>query len=340
MRKIFFLGLIYLTVFLISCSKEDDKISGSFNREEWLKYADTTSEYMILIPDIQYYTQYSNYLCYLDTIIARINDLNSNGFRVKAVLQTGDITNNDIPGQWSNAQEAFSGLDSSIPFIMCAGNHDFGENGHCDSRSTYYSDYFDYSGYPSFVCSFEHGNYDNSCFRVSIFNQSFLVFSLEFGPADDVISWADSIAAANDGETAIVLTHAYLYADKQRLDYSESGDVQYGNPYEYPIASVEKVNDGKDLWQKLISPNRSIRFVMCGHMSFPSYAGQLISSDSYGNACLQMLFDAQSFANGGDGWIQILEFKNDMKTVRIMTYSATKDKWMTGTTCQYSFVYN
>lgn len=336
--------LILITSFILpACNKnhDDDEL---FNKTEWGEHVDMSSDIIIFIPDIQIYTDDEDKTRYLDAIIDKIIVLYDNGVKIKTVVQAGDITNRNTIREWETADRLFSRLDNKIPYIMCTGNHDYGsysgDSGNANNRNTPYSYYFDYSSNPIFVASSETGIYDNSFFRIFIHQQPFNIFSLEFAPADDVITWADSIAKKNEDGIGMILTHAYLYKDEERFDFSTHGTSQGGSPYNYSISSFEKVNDGEEIWQKLVYPNASFRFVLCGHMPFPDYVGNLISTNANNNNVLQLLFDTQSFPNGGDGWIQILEFKSDMKTVNIFTYSTVSDFWIPGNTQEFQFMYN
>lgn len=339
MKNFSYLLIFISSLIFFSCSKSEEPY-GSFSKAEFLKHVDITSDLIIFIPDIQIYTYYDENNRYLIAIIDRILELNDNGFRIKAVVQAGDITNHNTLKEWQTAKRIFSKLDNKIPYMMCTGNHDYGDFGHGNNRETHYSEFFNYSMDPSFIASSEKNRYDNSFFRILIHDQPFQIFSLEFAPTNDVIAWADSIAGANENETGLVLTHAYLYGDKERFDFSQNGYSQLNSPYDYEVSQSEDVNDGEEIWQKLVFPNKNISFVLCGHMSYPDYVGNLISENSYGNDCLQLLFDTQSFPNGGNGWIQILEFKNDLKKVNILTYSAVSNSWMAGNTQLFQFMYD
>jgi hypothetical protein len=340
MKSLYNLLILILLTISFSCSKNDEDVDAIFNTEDWLRHVDITSDLIIFIPDIQNYVYTESNGKYLNAIINKILELNENGFKVKAVLQAGDVTNHNTGIEWETAKRLFSKLDGKIPYVLCAGNHDYGDFGHTNSRDTYFSDYFNFSTSSSFITSFEKDKFDNSFFRISIHDQPFQIFSLGFAPSDDVIAWADSIAGANENELGIVLTHAYLYKDKERFDFSKYGYTQSNSPYDYPISAIEKINDGEEIWQKLIYPNKSLRFVLCGHMDYPDYIGNMVSENSGKYSCLQLLFDTQSFPNGGNGWIQILEFKNDMKRVNILTYSATSDSWTINAIHSFQFVYN
>ena len=49
----------------------------------------------------------------------------------------------------------------------------------------------------------------------------------------------------------------------------------------------------------------------------------------YGNRVHEMLVDPQNMANGGNGWIRLLEFDPDGSTVHVKTYSPFLDQWDT-----------
>jgi hypothetical protein len=70
--------------------------------------------------------------------------------------------------------------------------------------------------------------------------------------------------------------------------------------------------------------------VFCGHVAdSETHRGQVgyrESRNSAGKIVHQMMFNAQRegggwHGNGGDGWLRILEFLPDQKTVKIFTFS-------------------
>ncbi|HET6557955.1 MAG TPA: hypothetical protein VFG54_11615, partial [Prolixibacteraceae bacterium] len=81
------------------------------------------------------------------------------------------------------------------------------------------------------------------------------------------------------------------------------------------------------------------RIVFCGHQT-TTYIGNLTSQNSSKNNVLQLLFNTQAFPNGGDGWIQIMEFYDDKKTIGIHTYSTQTNSWNTDPLGEYTFIYS
>ena len=76
------------------------------------------------------------------------------------------------------------------------------------------------------------------------------------------------------------------------------------------------------------TPN--IRMVVCGHVSYgDDWRGCVdfkTSKNDAGKTVYEMLFDPQAIGggfngNGGDGWIRLLEFSKDMKTIKVRTFS-------------------
>ena len=113
-----------------------------------------------------------------------------------------------------------------------------------------------------------------------------------------------------------MLTHSYLNSNSERI--TKSG---------YPVADK---NEGEAVWQKLIYPSSNIELVLCGHIASPDdftrHTGFRTDKNTAGKDVHQMLFNAQALGggwhgNGGDGWLRILEFLPDGKTVKVSTFS-------------------
>ena len=301
------------------------------------------SEFIILIPDIQNYISNAGNDVYLEKIIDWILKFTSAGFKIKAVLQVGDVTNFNSRPEWEKAQKIFSKLNNKIDYISTTGNHDYGDNGACNNRNTYFSEYFNFSTNPTSVSTFERNKFENTYIKVNIHNKPFQIFTLEFGPRDKVMSWADSIAKANPNVTGMLMTHAYLFKNKQRFNYQDKSLNQKNSPKDYknlfPKFGIGNVNDGEDIWNKFLFPNSNLKFAFCGHQT-GDYIGNLITKNKANSEVLQLMFNTQAFPNGGDGWIQIMEFFDDKKTVGIKTYSAFYNTWKTDAYHQYDFPYS
>ena len=115
--------------------------------------------------------------------------------------------------------------------------------------------------------TFEAGHIENSFSLFAAGDQRWLVIGLEFGPRDEVVAWANTVLKAFANTPAIIITHAYLYRDGSRYDYAGTNNGQEYNPHLYTMVGQvgTSVNDGEELYRKLIEPNSNIKLVFCGH---------------------------------------------------------------------------
>ena len=142
--------------------------------------------------------------------------------------------------------------------------------------------------------------------------------NLEFAPRDTVIEWAQSITAKKEykDHTVVVLTHSYLNAINEHIEKEN-----------YPITDG---NYGQGVWEKLIEPSKNIQMVFSGHIGAPNdfkaHVGYKVDENYAGKKVNQITFNAQALGggwhgNGGNGWLRILEFLPNKKTVKMHTFS-------------------
>lgn len=248
------------------------------------------------------------------------------------VLHLGDITNNNTHDQWKNAQNAMELLDGELPYFFTLGNHDYAENGSMKDRSTFFHQYFPrekYSQQPNFGDSYdrEPDRFDNAYYFFDAGGREFMVLSLEFGPRNDVVRWANEVVDKHADKSVILITHAFVYYDDTRYDWAKYGGKQSWNPHSYPIArsSDHDVNDGQELWDKLISRHKNFIMTLNGHVCGDGL-GRVVTKLDDGQELPQMLCDYQIRPRGGDGWLRLLEFRPDNKTVMVYDYSVTRDE--------------
>lgn len=248
---------------------------------------------------------------------------------IACVLHLGDITDHNLPREWENAQAALTQLDGQLPYFLTLGNHDYGENGRCQDRTTHFNEYFPLAKYrelPTFggVFSDEPDRLENSYHLFSAGDRDFVVISLEFGPRKEVVQWANTIAAKHKDRAAILITHAYMYYDDRRYDWKKYGPEQKWNPHSYPVAKAtsDNVNDGEELWQNLVSKHENFVLTLNGHVLDDGLA-RLTSATPGGRNVEQVLVNYQMKPNGGDGWLRLLEFRPDGRTVQVYDYSPT-----------------
>jgi len=264
---------------------------------------------------------------------------------IRFVAHLGDITDNNLPEQWTNAKKAMDVLkNAGVAYSLLPGNHDLGPGGKCHDRTTLMNDFFkpdDYANSGS-VAYFEARKMENSAHTFSTPQGDFLVLALEFGPRDAVVAWADQMVAARPEHTVILTTHAYLYDDDTRYDFPKLGKNQTWNPNTYGVAKLEPVNDGEALWTKLAGKHANVRFTLNGHVLHDG-AGRLASKGSTGQTVHQLLSNYQSGVKPdrpfrGGGFFRLMQFLPDKKTVRVKTYSPWLDQWLTDDQQQFELV--
>jgi hypothetical protein len=281
---------------------------------------------MVYLPDTQNYVarpgDYSRLIGQMNWILA-----NKDAFNIRIVLQGGDIVNrnsgtaeNGVTAveQWEGARDAFHMLNGQVPYILAAGNHDFGTT-NFQSRDTKYNTYFKATDNPLtnpatggiLKGTFEPGHLENAYHEFTAPDgRKMLIFVLEYYPRQAVLNWADSIAgqAQYADHTAVLLTHSFIGSADQRWTVA---------PDEYP--GIEG-NDGPEMWNELVEVNGNFEMTFNGHIG-GDQVGYRVDENIAGVDVHQMLLNAQFETNAGNGWLRVVEFLKDGQTARIRTYS-------------------
>ena len=302
------------------------------------KLSDSNSWSLIILPDVQNYVKFERNQPILDLMTTWIK-VNLDTLNIKMVMCTGDLveyneridpdgTKFDQPSksQWEAVSRSFSKLDGHVPYLTVTGNHDF-SYGNQQKKNSHFNEYFPVdknflnqkllktAGWNTEVIQ----TLENAAFEfTSPNNEQYLFLTMEFGPRDDIIEWARKVVDDEKYKKhrVVILTHSYLAADNERIKESK-----------YPVADK---NEGEAIWQKLIQPSNNIEFVVSGHIGLPDnfegHTGFRTDKNNAGKKVHQMAFNAQGMGggwagNGGDGWLRILEFLPDGKTVKVKTFS-------------------
>ncbi len=260
---------------------------------------------------------------------------------VALVVHEGDIVDKDEPRQWAAAARSLHLLDGVVPYMVTSGNHDYARNGALVTRSSLISRYFPvatFTAMPSFGGMFEPDHVENSFQLIDTPGGPWLVLSLEFGPRDAVLRWANGIVKQHAGTPTIVVTHAYLYSDDSRYDHLTRPD-QLWNPHVYlDDRAPGSVNDGEEIWRKLIRDNDNILFVLCGH-DLEDGIGRLTSTRPDGSQVHQLLANFQMEPLGGGGYLRLMRFSPAERRVTVQTYSPLSDTFKTDPDNDFSLDY-
>jgi hypothetical protein len=250
---------------------------------------------------------------------------NKDRYNIKYVLHLGDIVNVPMAtNQWLNAKAAISLLDGTVPYALATGNHDHGSAGVASDRSTIINNYFpvtNFISWPTFGGTMQANRIENSYHLFSAGGVDWLILSLEWGPRNTSVAWANQIVTNYPNRKAILVTHAYMYYDDTRYDWVARGNTQSWSPYTYGTASDPGgTNDGEDLWTKLVKIHPNFVMVFNGHV-LNDGLGRLSSTNDFGNVVHQMLVNYQMKALGGEAFLRLVEFLPDGKTVQVRAYS-------------------
>ena len=306
--------------------------------ENTLGLSNKKSFSMILLPDPQNYTKYDTNQPIFELMTAWCNSQKEQ-LNIQAVLCTGDLVEQNyllIPDgingnqtskeQWEFASKAFERLDNVLPYMIATGNHDYGYQ-KAENRLTFFPSYF----YPErndkwrktlvdvFTDSFGKPTMENAVFELEpLYWRKILIITIEFAPRDEVLEWVKDIAASEKykNHLIILLTHSYLAGNNKHITKENY--------------LVSPANYGENIWKKAVLPSSNIELVICGHYcvigEYKDNVGYRIDRNHAGKSVHQMMFNAQTDGggwqgNGGDGWLRILEFLPDGKTLKVKTYS-------------------
>ena len=297
---------------------------------------------MVVIPDVQAYTERPCNHGIVDIMNTWILD-NMDPLKIQQVLFTGDLVyrndqrnltpnRNSLLGreQWGAFSKLMERLDGKISYILCTGNHDYGHNS-AENRNSWFDRYFPTDRNPQTRKHLVACNYnsldvttlENAAYEFTApapDKRKFLIIVLQFAPTDADLKWAAGLAAQPrfKDHFGIVLTHSYLRWTGERIQQEKYElNKQGGNP-------------GEAIFRKLVYPAKNIRMVICGHICRVDWWERGVSfsmaQNASGKKVAQMAFNTQAIGgglhgSGGDGWLRLLEFMPDRKTIKATTFS-------------------
>ena len=257
---------------------------------------------------------------------------------IQFVVQDGDIVNNESTTEWNNARAAMQRLDGVVPYAVVRGNHDIGSQYDLTSR---FGPGSPYSQQPTLVDHYEvpgQPNWDmrNTVHKFEANGQKIMVVTIDISAGNDVVSWANDVIADNPDYRVILDTHAYLYDGGERFnnapdpenpgstfDQSRDALLRVGaGPEAVYNGAAYGGQDGETLWNNLVRNHSNVSLFLSGHQfeDFDEFKYHL-ENGIHGNQVHELLVDPQNMANGGNGWIRLLEFDPDGTTVHVKTYS-------------------
>jgi len=230
--KKFLLFTLFITIVLISEAQQKKYVPPALS--------DSNSWSMIILPDPQTYQKFARNQPIFELMTAWIAD-NIENLNIQLVICTGDLvnqneminpngTNADQPSksQWEAVARSFNRLDGKVPYMLAAGNHDYGYN-NISIRRTNYNKYFPIDknfltqkGIREVALNAEEvPTLENAVYEFASPNgKKFLLLNLEFAPRDTILQWAKAVLAKKkyQNHTVILLTHSYLNYKSQHIE--------------------------------------------------------------------------------------------------------------------------
>ena len=261
--------------------------------------------------------------------------------RIAMVLQEGDVVDNMKSSlQWSRARSYYGYLDGKVPFVVAAGNHDEEVIAaprphlkHPAAFNKFVDSFLDYRVAGSYV----RGDYRNTFHLLSAGGLDMLILNLDFGAEDDVLAWADTVAARYPQRHIIMLTHDYLGTDGQLRGTTNLEDKSL------PHTHNPAWNDGVQMWDKFVRKHANVQFVLNGHVvqkvaeDKPWSVARLVSSNDAGRSVYQVLTNYQTFNGGGEGYLRLFRIYPRQGRVEVRTFSPYRHDSLTDDGNEFAF---
>jgi 3',5'-cyclic AMP phosphodiesterase CpdA len=262
---------------------------------------------LIEIPDTQYYTSSLNgglpeiFMAQTQWIAQQRLMRN-----IAYVAHVGDLVehedNGGNPVEWIAADACMRPLEDpdatllpeGIPYGSSPGNHDIEGNG----SLMLYNQYFGVSRFQGRGYYGGHYGADNANW-FDLFSASgldFIVVGLKLAWIQDPgpLHWADSLLTAYPDRRAILVSH-YLLDPGPPATFSPQGQAIYD----------------------ALKGHANLMLMICGH-----YVNDARRSDTWnGHTVHTVMSNYQNLANGGSGWLRIMEFSPAHNEIRMRTYS-------------------
>ena len=250
-----------------------------------------------------------------DFILDHVDDM-----KIKFAIGLGDITEDNTADQWELTSEQIYRMDGVVPYTVVRGNHDLvARTPEAEAtRTLMFGYYFDNDVYRrQFDDSYE-GGVTNVYKRFTVCGIPYLLLSLDYGPDDDVLAWANDVCEQFPDDNVIISTHAFLFHDGTTLDAEDICPPSHG----------VGVNDCDVMWDEFVSLHENIVLVLCGHDPSNNIVVSKMTG-VHGNTVTCCLIDPQhtDYYIQGIGLVTLLHFSNGGRTITIENYSTIQEKF-------------
>ncbi|MCA1012026.1 metallophosphoesterase [Halobacillus halophilus] len=252
----------------------------------------------VWMSDTQYYSK--NYPHIYKSMVDWIAG-NKRDFNIPYVFHTGDVVNEwNNEAQWQYADTYMNVLEkANIPYGILAGNHDIDLKS--SNKYTQFSKYFGktrFSKQTSYGGSYQNnqGHFD----LISENGDDFIMIYMGWGITKDEINWVNRVLAKYPHHTALLSFHDYL------------------------LASGKHSSIGKEIFEKIVEPNKNVVATLSGHYYGSNTRIDEIDDNNDGKPdrkVYQMMANYQHETEGGQGYMRLLKVKSKENKIYVETYS-------------------
>jgi len=211
----------------------------------------------------------------------------------------GDVVDHsDAREEWERASQAISILDhDELPYLMTAGNHDY------DDADTYL-EYFGPHRYKdkSYVKGYAPSSYSfYGLMEAGSYSYLWLMVDMKHLPSD--IHWCEQILDQYPELPTVVISHDILYRNH--------------------TGQLEESTNGRMIWERLVDTHNQVFLTVNGHYDGTGYQ---VRSNQHGQDVIQLLINYQDSYRGGNGWLRLAEFDEELNQIKFRTFSPWVDQ--------------
>ena len=329
MRRLCLLLLCIVSVLFASCQKDWIEIDVESAIED---FEIEGTEYIAVFGDIQYYTT-PTYIALYQYSVDWLLKQKADGMNIKCVLHTGDICHQtNARSCWDCFQGAMSVLSKEIPYYSMIGDHDYlwYDDTHIDGRNdTHFNEYIQFPlSAQNVIARFEAGHMENVVVKNIIQGKRLDLLILEFGPREEVVSWANEYVRSHPDVNYVLMTHEYLEKGGGRRTVGLKSAARLQNTsYTTP----------DHLWERLIKCNDNIRLVLCGHVG--GLYALTVDTNDFGREIPQIQHNIQSPNYRYDNWLMLWEFPAESDSANVSIYNTRTRKYYNNQEVLFKFHY-
>ena len=282
---------------------------------------------------------------------------NADSKNIAHVFGLGDITERNSVWEWVQngcpyapdeefaiaVEQILRMKEAGLDFSLVRGNHDSWDSFNKYIGTGSASDTLNYAGLVDEVYVHPNGtvDYTNTIHYFSAGNLDYMVITLDFGASDAILKWAGERIEANPYKNVIITTHAYMYKDGTTIATNES--VPPSQNKDNAVYDKTNINNGDDIWNKLISRYPNIVLAISGHEASENVVLSQWTGDN-GNVVSNLLIDPQGldktyYNDGCAGAVAMFYLSNGGKTVDVRFWSTARNCYIKASN-QFSFTVN